>query len=192
MGLLDGIEPAWGNYDPPSLGWDSNDIVPYSYDGVEFPDGVQEISVPLWNALLGQLVPLLPGGLKAGTCWGFKATSTTTGGTLGFHAYGVALDINAPDNEMRPDGSDGPHTVPEAAEGIARSLGMEWGGGWTSPKDYMHFEIHLTPAQVETVAARLAEGETQAPPVSTEQLTEALRPLIPEIAAEVRRQSEQK
>jgi hypothetical protein len=158
MAVLDGITPAWGQYNPASLGWDSNDIVPYSYKGTPFPAGVQQITVPLWDALLDQIVPLIPGGLQNPGCWGYNPDSRTVGGTPSYHTVGCALDVNAPSNPFLPGGGSAPHTIPDQAAEIALSLGMEWGGDWTVPVDYMHFEIHLTPAQVQTVAQRLREA----------------------------------
>jgi hypothetical protein len=71
--------------------------------------------------------------------------------------------VNAPANPYYAGGGNHPHAIPDTANALARSLGMEWGGGWSTPKDYMHFEIHLTPAQVHTVAGRLSGAPVPVP-----------------------------
>lgn len=144
--------PHFNDYNPGAWGWQvSHDIVPYIYKGVSFPGGVNKNVVFLFNRLLDQLVPHIPGGLDKGACWGYENRAIVGGVTTSFHAYGLAIDINAPENPYRGDGTPGPHAMPDIANTIARSLGMEWGGSWESPKDYMHFEVHLTPAEVASM-----------------------------------------
>jgi hypothetical protein len=162
--VLSGITPAFGNYNVAGLGWPVGNpsvIVPYSYKGIPFPAGVHRATVPLWNALLDGLTGPLGVQLMNPGCWGYNDRSITGGGSPSFHAAGLALDVNAPSNPYYASGGNHPHTIPDAANALARSLGMEWGGGWTSPVDYMHFEIHLTPAQVQIVAGRLGSTPAQ-------------------------------
>lgn len=167
--LLEGVTPHFGQYNVRSLGWavgDRSVIVPYSYAGVPFPAGVHRDTVPLWNALLDGLTKQLGVKLMNPGCWGYNNRSITGGGSPSFHAVGLALDVNAPANPYVAGGGSTRHAIPDAAAGLARSLGMEWGGSWSSPKDYMHFEVHLTPDQVRTVVGRLthpAPAPTPAP-----------------------------
>lgn len=173
MDVLTGITPAFNNYNVKSLGWpvgNASVIVPYSYKGTPFPGGVHRDTVPLWNALLDELTGRLGVKLMNPGCWGYNNRSIRSGGTPSFHSAGLALDVSAPANPYLASGGSAKHSIPDAAAGVARSLGMEWGGAWTSPKDYQHFEIHLTPAQVKTVAARLSVATpprpTLPPPVT--------------------------
>lgn len=164
--VLSGITPAFNNYNVKGLGWpvgNTSVIVPYSYKGIPFPGGVHRDTVPLWNALLDGLTGPLGVKLITPGCWGYNNRSITGGGAPSFHSGGLALDVNAPSNPYVASGKNAAHTIPPGANDLARSLGMEWGGAWTSPKDYMHFEIHLTPAQVKTVAGRLAGSPAPVP-----------------------------
>jgi hypothetical protein len=164
--VLSGITPAFNNYNVKGLGWpigNTSVIVPYSYKGTPFPGGVHRDTVPLWNALLDGLTGPLGVKLITPGCWGYNNRSITGGGAPSFHSGGLALDVNAPSNPYVASGKNAAHTIPPGANDLARSLGMEWGGAWTSPKDFMHFEIHLTPAQVKTVSARLAGAPAPVP-----------------------------
>lgn len=174
MFVLAGVTPAFNNYNVKGLGWpigSTSVIVPYSYKGTPFPGGVHGDTVLLWNALLDQLTGPLGVKLINPGCWGYNNRSIRSGGSPSFHSAGLALDVNAPTNPYSASGKAGKHAIPDSANAVARSLGMEWGGSWTSPKDYMHFEIHLTPAQVKTVAGRLAGAPSPAVPEGDEPLS---------------------
>ena len=89
-------------------------------------------------------------------CWRQVAGSET----LSMHAYGLAVDINPVMNPMIITAADGTSIIkpPMGADFLTRSSGAaglivkgdacydafisrgwEWGGDWTSMKDYMHF-----------------------------------------------------
>lgn len=145
--------PYFNVYNPANFGWtaDASQIIPYSYNGVSFPAGVHRLAKAPFDGLLKKLLDedMVPGGLKNPGCWGYEYRPVTGNSSgLSYHAYGLALDINAPANGYRANGSAGPHSISNSAGALARSLGFEWGGAWTSPKDYMHFELHLSPAEI--------------------------------------------
>ena len=58
------------------------------------------------------------------------------------HAWGIALDINALTNVLGTEGD-----MPEEVVRQWEIEGGEWGGDWSRP-DPMHFESHLTPAEI--------------------------------------------
>ena len=58
------------------------------------------------------------------------------------HAFGLAVDVNALTNVQGTEGD-----MPEEVVTQWELEGGEWGGDWTNP-DPMHFETHLTPAQI--------------------------------------------
>lgn len=58
------------------------------------------------------------------------------------HAWGIALDINALTNVLGTQGD-----MPEEVVRQWEIEGGEWGGDWSRP-DPMHFESHLTPAEI--------------------------------------------
>lgn len=73
---------------------------------------------------------------------------TNARGGYSNHNFGVAVDFCL----LMPDGKNVSWTVGTdwmAVVEIAKSLGFEWGGDWTSFKDYPHFEMcfGLTTAQ---------------------------------------------
>lgn len=58
------------------------------------------------------------------------------------HAFGLAIDVNALTNVLGTTGD-----VPDEVVRQWEIEGGEWGGDWSRP-DPMHFETHLTPAEI--------------------------------------------
>ena len=85
----------------------------------------------------------------------FNYRQKTGGGSLSNHAYGTAIDINTVQNPylkgkilLPPNGSYQPQTPGtfDANHPIVKKfieLGWDWGGNWTTLKDYQHFEKPL-------------------------------------------------
>lgn len=87
----------------------------------------------------------------------------TGGGSLSRHAYGCAIDINPQQNPYVWQGSDGlrwshsnaspyidrnsgdPHVIVkgDTCYSIFEKYGFSWGGNWSNPIDYQHFEKRL-------------------------------------------------
>ncbi|MPZ52955.1 MAG: hypothetical protein GEU79_09530 [Acidimicrobiia bacterium] len=70
--------------------------------------------------------------------WGFAPRAIRAGGSISFHSFGTALDINADTNPYRTDGrliTDMPQWFVESF----RNHGFCWGGDWESTKDTMHY-----------------------------------------------------
>jgi hypothetical protein len=137
---------------PTTFGWKrASNIVPYTYPGiipVSFPGGVAAPTVPLWNALLNELVPHINGGLNPGSCFGFENRANVNNPSMAsFHAYGLALDINASSN---PNGTSnrgkaaGHFQLPSETDAIATKYGCEWLGD----SDPMHIECHASPDEI--------------------------------------------
>ena len=74
--------------------------------------------------------------------WSYNNRDIRGGEHESMHSWGIALDINALTNVLGTQG-DMPQPVVEAWE----DEGGEWGGHWSRP-DPMHFESHLTPAEI--------------------------------------------
>lgn len=72
-------------------------------------------------------------------------------GVKSVHAKGGAIDINPAENPM---GSKLITDFPSEISQIADSLGLGWGGEWTSVKDAMHFSV----AKHEGGVAKLSDG----------------------------------
>jgi peptidoglycan LD-endopeptidase CwlK len=93
--------------------------------------------------------------MEANNTSAFNYREITGGGRLSNHAYGRAIDLNTFLNPYIKDGNVLPHGAkydPSIAgtftsdHPIVRAfinLGWGWGGNWTSPKDYQHFEKPL-------------------------------------------------
>ena len=83
----------------------------------------------------------------------YRAVTTSGSGKLSVHSYGRAIDINPYQNpavlsggRVIPPGSvydpEAPGTLTGESEIVKLFLryGWQWGGAWSSLKDYMHFE----------------------------------------------------
>jgi hypothetical protein len=156
----------FGNYTPHTFGWSlpvARDVVPLRVDNASFPGGVHHAVAPIFREALRRVLTHLPGGLHPGACWGYEHRNTTGGTGLSFHAYGLAIDVNAPDNPYVASGQTFRHTMPESTDELIRPLGLEWGGDWTKPKDYMHLEFHGTPAEADHIVNGLHAAPAPAP-----------------------------
>jgi hypothetical protein len=74
--------------------------------------------------------------------WSYGNRAVRGGSSKSNHAFGIAIDVNALSNVLGTTG-DMPMEVIEQWE----VEGGGWGGRWSRP-DPMHFESHLTPAQI--------------------------------------------
>ena len=159
----------FGNYAPWTFGWNKRDplnnsslLVPFGHSGAYFGLMHKDV-VGLFNALLDELVPLIPGGIAQNVDDGcYNPNSVTESGTRSFHTYAIAIDINWQDNPMYQNIKTGDGVVPDKAAAIARKYGCEWGGSWITPKDRMHIECHLPPAVARTVQPEAKVTEEQA------------------------------
>ncbi len=91
----------------------------------------------------------------------FNYRVKTGGGSLSNHAYGQAIDINTVQNPyikgtilLPPNGSYNPDaagtfTAEHPIVKLFLFLGWTWGGNWTSPIDYQHFEKPLKSAAIK-------------------------------------------
>ena len=161
------------NY-PDQWGWqhgDAADIVPFSYGGHVFYNGVARGTEQLFKLALDTIVPRIPGGIYQahdapgvddGT-WGYEDRISRNSSAISFHAFGLALDINAvqnPNATAEPDPS--PYRLPQNTGQLlddACGAGMfRFGGDWG---DWMHIEIHGSPAEV--AAWNASHGKTSQP-----------------------------
>jgi len=90
--------------------------------------------------------------MEANNTSSFNYREVTGGGRLSNHAYGRAVDINTffnpyvKGNLVLPHGATydpnvrGTFTAESSVVREFLRLGWAWGGNWTSPRDYQHFE----------------------------------------------------
>lgn len=144
--------PEFGNYDPSNFGWKvPSSYTPFTYKGVNFPQGVASPDVAkLFTMALDALVPRIPHGLVNGWCWGGENRNIAGTSRKSFHAFGLAIDLNAPANPHGTRYSPGNNVLPSNTGAIVKPFGIEWGGDWdVSSLDRMHLGVHLTPAEVK-------------------------------------------
>lgn len=98
------------------------------------------------------VVEMVERGYKFKTpgCWGYgcRATKGGSGDVPSFHSWGLAIDINAPDN---PFGAPTNQNMPQWVVKLMRDYGFFWLG--PPIKDWMHFSFVGSPAD----ARRLTE-----------------------------------
>lgn len=134
---------GWGPAPTPS-----SSITPVTVGGVTIPvhKGIAEL---VRKGLEGMIkVGYHP---RPGECWGYaprrirpSAGKTQAQMPWSNHAWGLAVDINAPANPMGPTLIT---DMPKAAVACFTDLGFRWGGTYTRRPDAMHFEYMGTPAQ---------------------------------------------
>ena len=143
---------------PDKRGWGTVDAVRVA--SIRRPDGV---TIPMNVALLelvGMLLDLteLAGyDLIPGQCWGFARRKVAGTNTWSTHAWGLAVDLNAPSN-----GRGGRGDIPDHVVALWENNGFEWGGRWAYPDD-MHVEFMGTPADAARITARLRDFLTPDP-----------------------------
>jgi D-alanyl-D-alanine carboxypeptidase/Putative peptidoglycan binding domain len=123
------------------------------------------------------VVPLVRAGMarmvavgyqpRAGECWGYaprrirpSAGKTEAEMPWSNHAWGLAVDINAPANPM---GSTLVTDMSPGAVAAFTDLGFRWGGTFQSRPDAMHFEYMGTPQAARATASQLGGGATPSP-----------------------------
>jgi peptidoglycan hydrolase-like protein with peptidoglycan-binding domain len=153
--------------DPRSFGWQypAVDVVPFTYQGHAFPSGVDRRVVGLFTSLLDQLTAVPGFALHTGAGygdgdWGYENRTIGGSSSLSFHAFALALDVNAPWNPRGVNGyTGGPFGIPDAADRIALTHGCLWGGNSRWPtKDRMHFEVHLSPSEISQTPRKPTGG----------------------------------
>ena len=95
--------------------------------------------------------------MAANNSSGFNYREKTGGGSLSNHAYGRAVDLNTfqnpyikgntilPPNAKYDPTAGGTFTKENPIVKAFLQRGWAWGGNWTSPIDYQHFEKPLKP-----------------------------------------------
>jgi hypothetical protein len=179
---------------PDQWGWqhgDAADIVPFSYGGHIFYNGVARGTERLFKLALDTIIPRIPGGIYQANdqpspddgTWGYEDRISRNSSAISFHAFGLALDINAVQN---PNATDvppaSPYRLPQNTGDLldaACGQGMfRFGGDWG---DWMHIEIHGSPSEVAAWNAAHPEGGSSIPntpaapaPVSTSLLEDIM------------------
>ena len=144
---------------------------------VEFPGSVRAELHELVSLLLQVserrgFINLQPGWCWGGGCRAIKRSDGTLTDTPSNHSWGLALDINAPENVF----GGATHTIPPAMARLWNTYGFRWGGDYPGTKDWMHFEFMGTPADAKAMTTR-----------AREELAEEVGGLTPEQEQAIRR-----
>jgi hypothetical protein len=132
---------------------------------VDFPGSVREEIRDLVSLLLQVserrgFINLQPGWCWGGGCRAIKRSDGTLTDTPSNHSWGLALDINAPENVFGGD----THSIPAAMARLWNTYGFRWGGDSPDTKDWMHFEFMGTPAEARAMTRKARddlEGEVE-------------------------------
>lgn len=163
--------PNFDSNDPSAFGWQLGTayVVPFVYRGHQFYSGLDRRLVAVMTLALDRICSQPGFELHTGSgvgdgMWGYEDRNVTGGTVKSFHAYGCALDLNAPWNPYGP--SSPPRTpwrLPLNTSELVEPLGLLWGGGprWGERRDWMHIENHNTPQE----AAGYGQPAPAPPPV---------------------------
>lgn len=143
---------------PDRRGWGAPGEVGLSI--VNRPDGVRfaiNAAIADLVATLLDLTELAGYDLIPGQCWGFARRKVAGTNVWSTHAWGLAVDLNAPSNWRGGRGD-----IPDHVVDMWENNGFAWGGMWLHT-DPMHFEFMGTPADARAITARLREFLTPTP-----------------------------
>jgi D-alanyl-D-alanine carboxypeptidase len=109
---------------------------------VDFAGSVREEIRELASLLLQAserrgFINLQPGWCWGGACRAIKRSDGTLTDTPSNHSWGLAVDINAPEN---PFGGSS-HTIDRPMANLWNEYGFRWGGDYSTTKDWMHMEF---------------------------------------------------
>ena len=109
--------------------------------------------------------------LKPGWCWGYACRKVSGTNTWSNHAWGLAVDLNAPVNPYAsadwhrrnargtmPFGLQIVCDMPEPMIAMWEDAGYRWGGRYRNKPDPMHYEYMGTPAHAAETTERLRPG----------------------------------
>ena len=120
---------------------------------------VQPDSVPFWQAF-SQVLEL--NGYSAQSVGTYNCRPITGGTNLSLHAYGIAVDIDpyklgngyysgwSSFSWSRTEFTPTQVKVVEAIRTNNGKKAFRWGGWWTYSRDYMHWEIDVSPTDLRT------------------------------------------
>ncbi len=132
-------EGVGGRINPDPV-WVSSYITPWSYKQIKMK--VNRLIAPALTRVFQKLDAL---GMVAGPVYWIRNKDTACyvprhkmwdpARNLSEHAYGLAVDVNWTTNPL-----GGSTDYPPGFVNAWKSEGFVWGGDWTSPKDYMHYQ----------------------------------------------------
>ena len=109
---------------------------------VDFGGSVREeirelVSLLLQTSERRGFINLQPGWCWGGACRAIKRSDGTLTDTPSNHSWGLAVDINAPENPF----GGATHTIERPMADLWNEYGFRWGGDYSTTKDWMHMEF---------------------------------------------------
>lgn len=139
-------ERGWGH---PSSQRDN--ISNMTVHGVSFPGGVNADAEPVMRSLAQEFHNRVE-KLHDGWCWGHAYRTIAGSDSWSNHAWGLAIDINAPKHPYGEHNTFGKQDRQRCRE-IADKHGCRWGGDYDGTPDDMHFEFMGSPAEARRLAS---------------------------------------
>ena len=135
---------------PKERGWGEPGHVPLTT--IRRTDGValtMNSALADLTSMLLDLTELVGYDLRPGECWGYNPRKVAGTNVWSDHAWGTAVDLNAPAN-----GRGGRGDIPDGVVALWQDHGFEWGGRWKNT-DPMHMQFSGTPADAAYMTAQL-------------------------------------
>lgn len=135
-------------------GWGSpasnkNEIVDMNVVGVSFPGGIHRVVKSVMESLALEFHRKVE-SLHDGWCWGYSYRKIDGSDSWSNHAWGLAIDVNAPDHPMGVRNTFN-RAQRKECRNIAKKYGCRWGGDYSGRPDDMHFEFIGSPADARSI-----------------------------------------
>lgn len=145
---------GWGAGWPNCTAMNSGQMVKFklSRSGTDIAGGIHRNIVELFG-LIANEVERRGYMFHPGWCWGASCRAIAGTNRASNHSWGLAVDINAPNN---PYTSSGVHDIPDWAFALFRQYGFGVGADYSGKQDWMHVEFmgNVSDAAVMTGLAR--------------------------------------
>jgi hypothetical protein len=139
---------------PEDRGWGppcpADRIVSFRAGGISLT--AHEDAAPLFAAFVTAVVNRGYRVDRVADDWGYNCRQIRGSDTMSYHAWGLAIDLNATQNPM---GTQLITDMPSWIDELAAEYGLFWGGNFNRRKDAMHFECHLTHAEAKELRDHL-------------------------------------
>lgn len=150
-------ERGWGS---PPLSRSKLKKIAAGRANVAFPGGVHQDIATLFTAFLDRFDTAIE-RLIPGYCWGYAGRRIRGGSSWSNHAWGLAVDINAPHHLLGKAGTFSPTQVKKIRT-LVKPYNLRWGGDYRGRVDEMHFEFMGTPQDARQISNKLTGVKVRA------------------------------
>lgn len=140
---------GWG--DPDASGFSARHITRITTSGISV--SVNRAVAPIFDRLIDTLDSWGANLDQKADDWGYANRDIRgVAGLKSYHAWGLAVDLDATENPMGVRKTTFPITKTRA---LAKSLGLRWGYDYSGRPDPMHFEFIGSVADAKAIVAKL-------------------------------------